>query len=299
MRRELREGSLMGRTNDGKDIFLFEGRTNSAVMRELGRLREHAFRAVGEGTGKHRDLDSFDAYYKHVVLWDESDLQIVGAYRIGEAGAIMAERGPEGLYSHGLFAFEEGFHDVLPQAIELGRSFVQPRYQGLRALEYLWYGIGAYLSTRPSIRYLFGPVSVSADYPEKARKLLVYFYSRYFNAAQPMATPRTPFVLSEADQAELASVIPGDDYPRDFRALKQRLGELGVSVPILYKQYTDMYEPGGARFLGFNVDPAFANCVDGLVLADLEMLKASKRERYLGAGRRISAAAEGAIFATA
>ena len=169
---------------------------------------------------------------------------------------------------------------------------MHPRYQNLRALEYLWYGIGAYLTARPSVRYLFGPVSVSADYPEKARKLLVYFYRRYFGTAQQLAIPRAPFVLTESDERELAAEIPGEDYARDFRALRQRLGEFGMGVPTLYKQYTDLCEPGGARFLGFNVDPAFAMCVDGLVLVDLAMLKASKRERYMGSGRRIATAAE-------
>ena len=291
LRRELRESERLGTTNDGKEIFLFEGRQGSSVMRELGRLREVAFRQVGEGTGRRRDLDAFDACYKHLILWDEAELQVVGAYRIGEAAQIVAARGAEGLYSHGLFEFGDEFRATFGQAIELGRSFVQPRYQNLRALEYLWYGIGAYLATRPSVRYLFGPVSVSADYPEKARKLLVYFYRRHFGVAQRLAIPRSPFVLTESDERELAAEIPGEDYARDFRALKQRLGEFGVSVPVLYKQYTDLCEPGGARFLGFNVDPAFAMCVDGLVLVDLEMLKASKRERYMGSGRRIAAAA--------
>ena len=190
VRRELRDGTRLGRTNDGKDIFLLEGRCDSAVMRELGRLREIAFRQVGEGTGKRRDLDAFDAWYKHVVLWDESDLEIVGAYRIGEAGAIVAGRGVAGLYTHGLFTLEEGFFPYLAESIELGRSFVQPRYQGLRALDYLWYGIGAYLASRPDIRYLFGPVSISADYPEEARSLIVHFYRRYFGVEERLATPR-------------------------------------------------------------------------------------------------------------
>lgn len=288
VRSELRAAELLGRTNDGKDIFLFEGRFNSAVMRELGRLREIAFRDAGEGTGRRRDLDAFDVYYKHVVLWDESDLQIVGAYRIGETASIIAARGPEGLYTHGLFAFEDDFHPYLAQSLELGRSFVQPRYQGLRALEYLWYGIGAYVATRPTVRYLFGPVSVSAEYPEEARRLLVYFYRRYFGVAQPLATPRLPFVIPQAEETGLAALIPGDDYARDFRALKQRLGELGAGVPTLYKQYTELCEPGGARFLGFGVDPAFSGCVDGFVLVDLLKLKTTKRARYLGAGHRMA-----------
>jgi len=281
LRRELRTAERLGQTTDGKEIYLFTARGNSAVMRELGRLREIAFRQVGEGTGKRRDLDAFDSYYKHVVLWDESELQIVGAYRIGEVQDILAKRGAEGLYTHTLFSFEEGLRSHFSQSLELGRSFIQPRYQGLRALDNLWQGIGAYIASRPQVRYLFGPVSVSAGYPEEARKLLVYFYQRYFGVPERLAAPRVPFVITEAEEHVLAGMIPGDDYVRDFRALKQRLGDMGVSVPTLYKQYTELCDEGGAHFLGFGIDPAFSGCIDGLVVVDLLRLKPSKRDRYL------------------
>ncbi len=260
-------------------------------MRELGRLRELTFRAAGEGTGRRRDLDDYDACYRHLVLWDEAQLQVVGAYRLGEAAAIVESRGQAGLYTSTLFEFGEGLRALLPQALELGRSFVQPRYQGLRALEYLWYGIGAYVAARPGVRYLFGPVSVSADLPLEARRLLAYFYRRHFGSAEPLATARHPFEIAPADEAAFAALLPGEDYARDFRSLKQRLAELGAGVPMLYKQYTDLCEPGGARFLAFGVDAAFSDCVDGLVLVDLQRLKLAKRERYLGAGRRLSAGA--------
>lgn len=276
VRRELYGAPCLGATQDGKKIFLFDAKADSAVLRELGRLREIAFRRVGEGTGKRRDIDAFDSHYRHLVLWDDADLQIVGAYRIGEAGKIVAERGEPGLYTHALFSFEENLRRLFPEALELGRSFVQPRYQGMRALDYLWHGIGAYLLTRPDVRYLFGPVSISAAYPEPARRILLDFFRRHYGAAEPFAMARSP--LSIPDMAQDAA---------DLRALKEQLAALGVSIPVLYKQYAELCEPGGTRFLAFNVDPAFGNCVDGLVLVDLQRVKAAKRERYLGAGRRM------------
>jgi putative hemolysin len=287
LRRELQGASLLGRTSDGKQIFLFDAKADSAVLRELGRLREIAFRGVGEGTGKRRDIDAFDAYYRHVVLWDDSDLQIVGAYRIGDASRILEERGPEGLYTHSLFAYGEGLRARFAQSLELGRSFVQPRYQGLRALDYLWQGIGAYLVTRPDVRYLFGPVSLSASYPETARRMLVYFFQRHYGAEGDLASARRPFVVPQAEERELERKFPGDDYSSDLRTLKQHLSASGVSIPALFKQYAELCEAGGTRFLGFNVDPAFANCIDALVLVDLQRVKPAKRERYLGAGRRM------------
>lgn len=282
LRRELQEAHLLGHTGDGKKIVLFDPKPDSAVLRELGRLREVAFRQVGEGTGKRRDLDAFDAYYRHVVLWDDSDLQVAGAYRIGEATRILEARGPEGLYTHMLFAYGEGLQRYLPRSLELGRSFVQPRYQGLRALDYLWQGIGAYLATRSDVRYLFGPVSLSAAYPDAARWMIVHFFSTHMGDAETLVAPRNPFVIPLAQVHELRRLMPGQDFAADLRTLKRELAGMGLSIPVLYKQYGELCEPGGTRFLGFNVDPAFSNCVDGFVMLDLQQLKAQKRSRYLG-----------------
>lgn len=282
LRRELRHAERLGETADGKSIYLVEGAAESAVLRELGRLREIAFRQVGEGTGRRRDVDAYDAFYRHVLLWDEEELQVAGAYRIGDAARIVAERGPEGLYTHTLFTFEDGIRAHFAHSMELGRSFVQPRYQGLRALDSLWQGIGAYLARHPHVRYLFGPVSVSNAYPEWARHMLVHFYRRHFGLPERLVTPRRPFIVPEAVEAELARLLPGRDYAGDFRTLKARFSAARLSVPTLYKQYAELCEPGGTRFLGFNVDPAFADCVDGLVMVDLLRMKPGKRERYLG-----------------
>ena len=159
---------------------------------------------------------------------------------------------------------------------------MQPRYWGMRSLDYLWYGIGAYVKRNPEIRYLLGPVSISDAYPKAAKNLLVHFYRHYFGDDNLLALARHRFVLSELESASRSGVFGGDNYEQDFRTLKQELGKLGVAVPALYKQYTETYEPGGVKFLDFNIDPKFSNCVDGLVLADLDKLKPARRERYLG-----------------
>jgi putative hemolysin len=284
VRKQLQDAELLGETRDGKQIYLFDYQRNSPVMRELGRLREATFRRVGEGTGMRRDLDQYDTYYRHLVLWDDNDLQIAGAYRIGEVANILHSRGVGGLYTSSLFAFSDKMlsENVLPQALEMGRSFVQPRYWGMRSLDYLWYGIGAYVKRHPEIRYLLGPVSISDAYPREAKNLLVHFYRHYFGDETVMALARDRFVISEQDSAAQLRVFSGDDYELDFRTLKLKLGKHNVSVPTLYKQYTETYEPGGVKFLDFNIDQKFSNCVDGLVLADLHKLKPAKRERYLG-----------------
>jgi putative hemolysin len=281
LRRELHRADCLGQTRDGKQIFLYNCGHDSPVMREIGRLREVAFRRVREGSGKRRDLDQFDAYYRHLVLWDDSELQIVGAYRIGEAARIVGTRGCEGLYTHSLFAYSDAMHRYFPRALELGRSFVQPSYWGMRSLDYLWYGIGAYLRRHPDIRYLFGPVSISDGYPHAARNLLVHFYRHYFGDEGRLALARDRYVIAEAERTRLHELFGGAGYEQGFRILKEQLGLMGLAVPTLYKQYTEVCEPGGARFLDFGVDAQFSNCIDGLVLVDLNLLKNSKRARYV------------------
>jgi putative hemolysin len=274
---------LLGQTGDGKQIYLYCHQQSSPILREIGRLREFAFRAVGEGSGLRRDIDRFDSHYEQLILWDKDDLEIVGAYRFANTRKVLAEYGENGLYTASLFQFDANMQPYLDAGLELGRSFVQPRYWGKRSLEYLWYGIGAYLKRNPDIRYLFGGVSLSNSYPQAARDLMVYFYSLYFSDAACAAVSKQPYQLPQAILSELQQHFSGDNYLEDFTQLKHLLANMGVSVPTLYKQYSELCEPGGVKFLAFGTDPDFANCVDGLVLVDMTMLKASKKARYIDA----------------
>ncbi len=278
LKRELAQAESLGTTADGKTIYLWQrnGQEEASILRELGRLREIAFRAVGEGSGKRRDTDSFDDDYLHLILWDDEDLEIVGAYRF----IPTAMREPEALYSYSLFHYDDKMRDILEHGIELGRSFIQPRYWGRRGLDYLWSGIGAYLARYPHYRYLFGPVSISGGLPPAARDLLVAFYRLWFPATHPLAASRRPY---PASLPEVLAQFGGEDYVEDLTRLKSLLGNLGCGIPPLYKQYSELCEPGGVQFIDFGSDPAFNNCVDGLVLVDLRYLKANRYQRYIEA----------------
>jgi putative hemolysin len=278
---ELKQAQRIGTSRDQKAIYLVDYAPDSTLMKEIGRLRELSFRKVGEGTGARRDLDCFDRIYRHLVLWDDEALEIAGAYRMGETREILAQAGFEGLYSHTLFELDDAFAAYCADALELGRSFVQPAYWGSRALDYLWQGIGAYLRIHPHVRRLYGPVSISDSYPKAARDALVHYYGRHYGAGELRVSPRIPYELEAGARAELQRLMPGQDAAADFRALREYLERFGHSVPTLYKQYTEACEAGGVRFLGFNRDPEFANCVDGLICVDLDRLKASKRKRYI------------------
>ncbi|WP_375752192.1 lysophospholipid acyltransferase family protein [Enterobacter roggenkampii] len=282
LKRALAQAESLGKTSDGKTIYLWQrnGQEDAPLLRELGRLREIAFRAVEEGSGKRRDTDSYDDDYLHLILWDEDDLEIVGAYRFMPTATQIEKRGVEGLYSYSLFHYDDKMQDVLAHGIELGRSFIQPRYWGRRGLDYLWSGIGAYLARYPHYRYLFGPVSISGGLPPAARDLLVAFYRLWFPATHPLAASRQPYPASLPD---VLAQFGGVDYVDDLTKLKSLLGNLGCGIPPLYKQYSELCEPGGVQFIDFGSDPAFNNCVDGLVLVDLCYLKANRYQRYIEA----------------
>ena len=278
---------LLGETGDGKMIYLYEHKDSSPIMREIGRLREFAFRAVGEGSNKRRDIDKYDSDYFHLILWDKEDLEIAGAYRFGDARKLIEKDGLPGLYSSTLFNYGDEMQPYFEQGLELGRSFVQPRYWGKRSLDYLWYGIGAFLSHNPQYRYLFGPVSLSDAYPKAAKDLLIQFYQMYFGTKQEIAAPKMPYHLP----SELHDSFSGEDYKKDFTKLKHLLANMGVSIPTLYKQYTEVCDSDGVKFLSFNIDPDFNDCIDGLVLADITKLKAKKRARYMPQSKTENSAA--------
>lgn len=281
LRRAINACEHLGSTADGKSIKLYRFEQCSPIMREIGRLRELSFRMVGEGTGKRRDIDSFDQDYLHLILWDENDLEIAGAYRFAEAQKVLEKRGANGLYTTTLFDYQPAMKTCFAQGLELGRSFVQPKYWGKRSLDYLWVGIGAFLAKNPQYRYLFGPVTISNSMPLAAKNLMVHFYQLYFTSTTPLAKAKLPFGFSEQDEAELNQVFSGDNYQEDFTTLKHLLANMGVSVPTLYKQYSEVCESGGVSFSAFNIDPDFADCIDGLVMADISQLKAKRRQRYI------------------
>ncbi|AOE50330.1 lysophospholipid acyltransferase family protein [Kangiella sediminilitoris] len=275
---ELNRCEHIGQTTDGKSIYLLEDTSDSALLREIGRLREIAFRAVGEGTGNRRDVDKFDYYYKHIVLWDSNDLEIVGSYRIAD---INTFKDGQTLYSETLFSYEESLQKKFPTAMELGRSFIQPRYWGKRSLDYLWFGIGAYIRQKPHIRYLFGSVSLSNDYPPFAKDMLIYYFNRYFGAEFNLVRSFNPYRIKPVQKSKLEYLFNHQEQAEAFKTLKRELAVMGVTVPTLFKQYSDLCEDGGVTFYEFGVDPDFGDCIDSVVWVDLLKLKEKKRNRYI------------------
>lgn len=251
------------------------------VLREIGRLREITFRAVGEGTGKSLDLDEFDQHYLHLFVYHRPQRQLVGAYRLGRADLILRARGKRGLYTSTLFDYPESLLSRLAggdgSALEMGRSFVRQEYQrSHQPLMMLWRGIAVFCCRNPRYHTLFGPVSISSAYATVSRTLMVEFLSASGLRGEwaNLVKPRTPFKVRRhgpgglgrrgewLDAAYLASLVRGID---ELSEVVREVEPDAKGVPVLLGQYLKL----GARVLAFNVDRDFGGCVDALVTVDL------------------------------
>jgi len=251
------------------------------MLREVGRLREVTFRQAGEGTGKTLDLDRFDDYYWHVLLWHKTNRELVGAYRAGNTAEILAQHGVGGLYTSTLFRYDERIFQKLGPALELGRSFVRPEYQRQYApLLLLWKGIARWVTMRPEIPVLFGAVSISNDYNQASREMICQFFESRMRGDElaGLIEPRRPFrpaLLRRWDCRGMCQAL------RDLDELSQPITDVeadGKGLPILLRQYAKI----GGKLLGFNVDRNFSNVLDGLVVVDLRQTEPAVLERYMG-----------------
>lgn len=238
------------------------------ILMEIGRLREITFRQVGEGTNRSIDLDEFDLYYNQLFIWDTETEMIAGAYRIGKGAEIMHKFGVRGFYIQSLFRIKDDMQEMLKQAMELGRSFVVPEYQKKpMPLFLLWKGILYFTLKNPEYRYLMGPVSVSDDYSKTSKEMIIKFImAHHFDwKLAKSITPRNSYKFKTVDQ-NLNVVMQTMD--NDINSLDKFIGdvdELNSGLPVLLKKYIKL----NAKIIGFNVDPLFNNCLDGLIVLDL------------------------------
>jgi putative hemolysin len=255
------------------DVYCAEARQLPATLREIGRLREITFRAVGEGTNRDLDLDTFDEHYLHLFAWDRRHQRMVGAYRIGRTDRIMATQGVDGLYTRTLFRYDERLLARLSPALELGRSFVRTEYQkNYNALLLLWKGVARYISLHPDYRILFGPVSISARYSDMSQRLLMAFLEqnhREAGVAELIAPVNPP-----PARAVISAPTSLDDVDRHVAGMERD----GKGVPVLLRQYLKL----NARLLGFNVDSEFGEVLDALMMVDLTNVDRRILSRYFG-----------------
>ncbi len=238
------------------------------ILNEIGRLREITFREVGEGTNRSIDIDEFDLYYNQMFIWDEEEEQLVGAYRIGLGKEILTQYGRRGFYLHSLFRIAENFKPVLNESLELGRSFVIKEYQRKpMPLFLLWKGILYFLLKNPEYRYLIGPGSISNNYSKVSKDLIIRFImSNHLNWKMAQyIKPRKGYKF-KSDNPDINILM--DNMNKDINQLDKTIGdldELNSGLPVLLKKYIKL----NAKIIGFNVDPKFNNCLDGLIVLDV------------------------------
>src|SRR5271157_3072024 len=251
------------------------------LLDELGRLREITFRAAGEGTGRRADIDQFDSYYWHLLLWNKERQELAGAYRAGNTDEIIRAHGVKGLYTNTVFRYDEQLFLKIGSALELGRSFVRPEYQRqYTPLLLLWKGIARFVAAHPEAPVLFGAVSISNEYNSLSREMIVRYFEQREDGREfaDLIQARTPFrtpKLRRWDCGALCSLL------RDLEELAEPISDVeedGKGLPILLKQYAKV----GGKLVGFNLDRKFSDVVDGLVIVDLRQTDPSVLERYMG-----------------
>jgi putative hemolysin len=251
------------------------------ALEEIGRLREMTFRAAGEGTGRSTDIDRFDAYYWHLLLWNKEKKEIAGAYRAGNTDEIIRAHGIKGLYTNTVFRYNEQLFLKIGSALELGRSFVRPEYQRQYApLLLLWKGIARFVAAHPETPVLFGAVSISNEYSSVSREMIVRYFEQRESGGEfaDLVHARTPFRAPKLRRWDCGAICGA---LRDLDELAEPISDVeedGKGLPILLRQYAKV----GGRLVGFNLDRKFSDVIDGLVIVDLRQTDAAVLERYMG-----------------
>ena len=271
----------------GNHLYVVNAHNAPNVMREVGRLREIAFRSAGGGSGKECDIDRYDTMEvpcSQLIVWDPDSKLILGGYRFicGRDIRLDSEGRPEIATSH-MFEFSERFiRDFLPYTLELGRSFVRPEYQSSRAgtkaiyaLDNLWDGLGALTHIYPDMRYLFGKVTMYPSYTCECRSLIYHFLDRYFPDRDNLVRPIRPFTMN-ADKAEMDKVLCAGDFRDDFKLLNNFVREHGNSIPPLVHAYMGLSPT--MRIFGTAINDEFGDVEEtGIFLAIDEILEEKKR----------------------
>ncbi len=291
LKKELTPDNFLRRTNfNDNEIYVFTAHDSPNLMKEIGRLREIAFRAAGGGTGKEVDIDSYDTAetpYKQLIVWDDKAEEILGGYRF-----LVLSDIPKGKHSdiklatQGLFEFSEEFiNDYLPYTIELGRSFVQPNLQStgggsrktLFALDNLWDGLGALIVTNPGIKYFFGKVTMYTHYDKYSRDLLLHFLTKYFNDDKRLVYPVEP-MEKYFELEELSSVLNKDTYEEDYKILSKIVRSKGETIPPLINTYMNLSPT--MKCFGSAVNNHFGDVEETGILITISDIYESKKKRH-------------------
>ena len=287
---ELTEERFLRDTNKGGNkIYVVDAFNAPNVMREIGRLREIAFRAGGGGTGKECDIDEFDTMTpacQQLIVWDPDADLIIGGYRFITGSNIKIENGVPRIATSHLFNFAPKFlSDYLPYTLELGRSFVRLEYQSskagakaLFALDNLWDGLGALTVVHPEIKYYFGKVTMYPDYSPECRNMILYFLHKYFPDNEALVTPVKP-LETNTDIAAMEKLFVGSDYKEDYKILNTTIREHGLNIPPLVNAYMNLSPT--MKMFGTAINDEFGDVEESGILITVEDIFQEKKDRHI------------------
>ncbi len=282
---ELTEEKLLRKTNNGNnEIYVVTAQNSPNIMQELGRLRELSFRDAGGGTGAAVDIDDEDLAeegYQQLFVWDPKAQEIVGGYRF----IVSRTTHPKHMSTEHYFRFSDRFrNEFLPYTIELGRSFVQPHYQGIRqnpkglySLDNLWDGLGALVITNPDMKYFFGKVTMYGDYNREARDILLYFLKKYFPDHDNLIEGIYPIEL-QFDTEKMEQMFCGGNYAEDYKILTREIRKCKENIPPLINSYMNISP--SMRVFGTVTNPDFGGVEETGILITINDIYPVKSERH-------------------
>ena len=291
LKSELTEDKRLRFTHtSGNEIYIVTWQNAPNTLREIGRLREIAFRAAGGGTGKAMDLDEFDTMenpYKQLIVWNPEAEEIIGGYRylLGTDASFDAEGQPILATSH-MFHFSERFiRDYLPRTIELGRSWVTLEYQSTRAgskalfaLDNLWDGLGALTVLKPNVRYLFGKMTMYPSYDRVARDMILFFLKKHFGDSEGLIIPMKPLEI-EQDPKEMERLFCENDFKADYRILNREVRARGYNIPPLVHAYMSLSPT--MKMFGTAINYGFGDVEETGILIAVDEILDEKRVRHI------------------
>lgn len=289
---ELTSDKFLRVTNKGNNyIYVVDAYDSPNIMREIGRLREIAFRTAGGGTGKDCDIDEFDTMQppcKQLIVWDPDAKLILGGYRFITGNDIVVENSsiPRIATSH-MFDFSRRFiEEYLPYTLELGRSFVRLEYQSskagakaLYALDNLWDGLGALTVVYPEIKYLFGKVTMYPSYSVECRNMILYFLSKHFPDSEQLVTPKTP-LEANIDMDSMEKLFTGSSFKEDYKILNKAIRENGYNIPPLVNAYMSLSPT--MKMFGTAVNDEFGDVEESGIFFAVEEIFDEKKARHIG-----------------
>ncbi|NDV57298.1 GNAT family N-acetyltransferase [Bacteroides sp. 519] len=288
---ELTEEKRLRMTNKSNNqIYIVTYQNSPNIMREIGRLREIAFRAAGGGTGKSLDIDEYDTMenpYKQLIVWNPEAEEILGGYRyILGTDVEFDEKGRPVLATAHMFNFSDEFiSNYLPQTIELGRSFVTLEYQssragskGLFALDNLWDGLGALTVIMPEVKFFFGKVTMYPSYHPQGRDMILYFLKKHFEDKDSLITPVRPLII-QSDEKELAALFNKETFKEDYRILNAEVRKLGYNIPPLVNAYMSLSPT--MRMFGTAINYGFGDVEETGILINVDEILEEKRMRHI------------------